>query len=147
MKKKSKRDKRERKDKKRRLSSDVPISDKSIKEEQSIKKVKFESASTTVKGLTFPSKYTTELKVEVEEADSTKDPVIVSFPAGIPASITNAPIHSNDEDNEHTSPPVFSWTRARKASSKGRILHGADDTCTYSAMNEGRGQDGRLTKF
>lgn len=160
IKKKSKKDK---KDKKRRLSStasapSTPAAPKSVKEEQSTKKVKFEQASNsstataTAKCLTFPSKYTTELKLEVQEADSTKDPVVVSFPAGLPSSITG-PTTSNDDDHDdrdedhHTSPPVFTWTQARKTSSKGRILHGADDTCTYTASNDGRGHDGRLTKF
>jgi hypothetical protein len=133
--------KKSKKDKKRRLSSSA--SKLPIKEEQS-KKVKFESNSGTAKCLTFPSKYTTELKVAVQDPDSTKNPVVVSFPAGLPSSIAN---NSNDEDHDSRSPPVFTWTKARQASSKGRILHGSDDACTYSAMNAGRGSDGRLTKL
>jgi hypothetical protein len=131
-------------DKKRRLSSSkTPLN---VKEEHS-KKVKFESESSksgTAKCLTFPSKFSTELKVSVESPDSSKNPVVVSFPAGLPSSITNNSIDNDDQDG---SPPVFKWTKARQASSKGRIIHGSDDTCNYSTMNAGRGSDGRLTKF
>jgi len=109
------------------------------------KKVKFESSnSAPAKCLSFPSKYTTELKVNVEDPDSAKNPVVVSFPAGLPSSMT---ISSNDQEHDDSSPPVFTWTKARQSAKKGRILHGSDHACTYSAMNAGRGSDGRLTKF
>ncbi len=130
-----------KKDKKRQSPSST--SKVPLKEEQS-KKVKFESNSGATKCLTFPSKYTTELKVDVKDPDSSKNPVVVSFPAGLPLSITN---DSNNNDEQLGSPPVFTWTKMRQASSRGRILHGSDDKCTYSAMNFGRGSDGRLTTF
>lgn len=133
--------KKSKKDKKRRLSS----SKENIVKEERTKKVKFESSnSAPAKCLSFPSKYTTELKVNVEDPDSAKNPVVVSFPAGLPSSMT---ISSNDQEHDDSSPPVFTWTKARQSAKKGRILHGSDHACTYSAMNAGRGSDGRLTKF
>lgn len=55
----------------------------------------------------------------------------------------------NEDDNGNLTlpPPVFTWTKARKSSSRGRLIHGSDDTCTYISSNEGRGHGGRLTKF
>eukprot|EP00979_Chaetoceros_neogracilis_P018534 scaffold10766_cov554-Chaetoceros_neogracile.AAC.2 len=162
--------KRSKKEKKRRHSTSTTPSEKnkslassssSIKKEQllsrSSKKVKFESSapSQPAKCLTFPSKYTNEIKIEVQEPDSSKDPVVVSFPAGLPSSsstINNSNSNSNSnntfelDDTNQSSAPVFTWTSARKSSSKGRILMGNDDTCTYTSMNDGRGHDGRLTK-
>jgi len=87
---------------------------------------------------------------------SPQDPIVVSFPAGLPSSLTSVSSSSRtrsvqfEDDNENsgtTQPPVFTWTKARQSSSKGRIIHGSDDTCTYISSNEGKGYDGRLTKF
>jgi len=146
--------KKVRKEKKRRHSTEPRASKKgrksvgSIKEEEESKRVKFEEEKiSTVKCLTFPSKYSTEIKVSVEEEDSATNPVMVSFPAGLPSSITDRSDATNDEDDNHSSPPVFTWTKARQASSKGRLIHGEDSTCTYTAGNEGRAHDGRKTKL
>jgi hypothetical protein len=156
--------KKSKKDKKRRLSSDSSNTGTIKKEEpqdtrvpSSAKKVKFksESAASTepAKCLTFPSKHTQQLSIQVQDPDSTQDPIVVSFPSGLPSSIaaSNSNSASNDNDNnddtDHTAPPVFTWTTTRKSTSKGRILMGTDSTCTYTAMNNGRGYDSRLTKL
>lgn len=140
--------KKSKKDKKRRHSSANTPSTKTkpVKEEPSTKKIKFESgASEPATCLTFPSKHTRTMKINVQESDSAKDPVVVSFPSGLPSGIVND-AQSTGEEAGHSNPPTFTWTSARKSSSKGRILVGTDDTCTYSSMNDGRGYDGRLTK-
>lgn len=140
--------KKSKKDKKRRHSSaNTPSTKtKSVKEEPSSKKIKFETgASEPATCLMFPSKHTRTMKINVQESDSAKDPVVVSFPSGLPSGIAND-AQSTGEEVEHSNPPTFTWTSARKSSSKGRILVGTDDTCTYSSMNDGRGYDGRLTK-
>ena len=104
------------------------------------------------------------LKVQVAPSSSSSDPIVVSFPSGLPSSMinqstsmrssTSRTVRFDDEinggggdTNNSSSPPVFTWTKAKKISSKGRIIHGSDDTCTYISSNEGRGTDGRHTKF
>jgi A49-like RNA polymerase I associated factor. len=122
-----------------------------IKEEGPIqKRVKFASTVEPAKCLTDPSSFTKELKIHVQEPDSLKDPIVVSFPSGLPLSLSDLPEDERGEQASSSSssnPPTFTWAAARKASSKGRILYGTDDTCTYTAMNDGRGHDGRLTKL
>lgn len=112
------------------------------------KKVKFASTTDLAKCLTTPSSLTKELKINVQESDSTKDPVVVSFPSGLPLSLADIPDDEKGEQASSSSSALtFTWAAARKASAKGRILYGTDDTCTYTAMNDGRGHDGRLTKL
>jgi len=110
------------------------------------KRVKFSSSTVDpAKCLTAASSFTKELKMQVQESDSAKDPIVVSFPSGLPMSL-----QAGDEKSKSSSSspaPTFTWAAARKAASKGRILYGTDDTCTYTAMNDGRGHDGRLTKL
>ncbi len=147
--------KKDRKEKKRRLSKEgAPStgtkSKKIPKEEQASKKVKFEGSATTLKCLTFPSKYSTELKVEVEDQDPNANPILVSFPSGLPASmIASETAQSDDHNNDSeaaNAAPVFTWTKVRKSATHGRILHGSDSTCTYTGGNDGRGNDNRLSK-
>mmetsp|Transcript_3044 Transcript_3044/g.4438 ORF Transcript_3044/g.4438 Transcript_3044/m.4438 type:complete len:604 (+) Transcript_3044:147-1958(+) len=106
-----------------------------------------------------------QLRVRVA-ASSSSDPIVVSFPAGLPYSMTsnsNAATTAtassstgrsvrfeNDGRNRtniNSNPPVFTWAKVRKSSSRGRVIHGTDDTCTYISSNEGRGHDGRHTRF
>ncbi len=96
-----------------------------------------------------------QLRIEVSDSSPTSDPIVVSFPAGLPPSLTSTSssrprsVHfDDDEESNNTSQlPIFTWTKVRKSSSKGRIIHGSDDKCTYISSNEGKGFDGRLTKF
>lgn len=111
----------------------------------------------------------TQLRVYVSDSSPDSDPIVISFPAGLPSSITSSTtnktssstaavasrsvvrLDDEDDDNRHqgssAKPPVFTWAKVRASSSKGRIIHGTDDVCTYVSSNEGRGYDGRLTKF
>jgi len=74
------------------------------------------------------------IAVSVSEPSST-DPVLISFPRGLPISII-------EEDEGDL--PKFKCRRLN--SKRGLVVTGEDDTCTYSATAEGRGHDGRLTK-
>jgi len=76
----------------------------------------------------------TPFTVSVAEPSST-DPVLVSFPKGLPISII---------EEEEGDLPKFKCRRLN--SKRGLVVTGEDDTCTYSATAEGRGHDGRLTK-
>lgn len=74
-----------------------------------------------------------KIDVKVVESDPAKDPVVVSFPGGVPAA--------------SSTPPQFVWTSVVEGSKRGRRVVGKDDTCTYQAENVGRGYDGRRTKL
>ena len=78
------------------------------------------------------------IKVKVAPSNPEYDPVVVSFPRGIPSSIA-------DEDSNAT-PPTFTYSKFKEGSSRGRRINGEDDHCTYSAAAAGRGHDGRLSK-
>ncbi|KAL3797503.1 hypothetical protein HJC23_009867 [Cyclotella cryptica] len=92
------------------------------------------------------SQGTTPIRVEVAPSNPSKDPIVVSFPRGLPASILqhDHQTHKNDDTTEDL--PRFTWSRPNPNSDRGRIVTGSDDTCVYSATAAGRGYDGRLTK-
>jgi hypothetical protein len=73
--------------------------------------------------------------VNVEEPDPNVDPIVASFPGGLPQHL------KGDEA------PKFACRKLREKSKHGRILVGEDSTCRYQARSEGRGQDGRRTKL
>lgn len=143
-KKKSSREKNEKK----RLHSDAAFSNLSLKQEDT-KRIKFEEKpSIKAKCLTFPPKYELQLRIHVSEPDSHVDPVVVSFPAGLPLSLNHNVDKNNINDEIHkNAPPVFKWAKTRETVSRGRILRGFDETCSYTASNEGRSYDGRVSKF
>lgn len=98
-----------------------------------------------------------ELRVQVA-ASSSSDPIVVSFPAGLPSSMTsvNPPsstttagrsVHFEGDGGNQKKPPVFTWAKVRKSASRGRVIHGSDGTCTFVSSNDGRGHDGRHTRF
>lgn len=78
------------------------------------------------------------IKVKVAPSNPEYDPVVVSFPRGVPSSIA-------DKDSNAT-PPTFTYSKFKESSSRGRRIKGEDDHCTYSAAAAGRGHDGRLSK-
>jgi hypothetical protein len=96
---------------------------------------------------------TMTIRVEVAPEDPENDPVVVSFPRGVPASIAGRTGDGAgvDGDGDGPSPPPrFERSRLRPSSSSrgggGTVVRGGDDRCSYSARAYGRGHDGRLTK-
>lgn len=79
------------------------------------------------------------VKVQVQPPAPTNDPIVVSFPSGIPESIQpNAP--------PGTSVAKFQWEKLSRKSALGRKLIGQDKNCTYSASAAVLGYDDRRTK-
>ena len=79
--------------------------------------------------------------VKVEKPDPSSDPIVVSFPGGLPQGL------SENSSSEAAHVPQFVWRRLRENNSRGRLLVGKDATCIYEAQNQGRGNDGRRTKL
>lgn len=132
---------------KKRLHSDTAFSKSPLKLEDT-KRIKFEEKPLIkAKCLTFPPKYELQLRIQVSNPDSNTDPVVVSFPSGLPLSLSHVDGNKPDEEMHTIAPPVFKWTKIRETVSRGRILRGADETCSFTASNEGRGYDGRVSKF
>jgi hypothetical protein len=77
----------------------------------------------------------TKIVVNVQDPDPDVDPIVASFPGGLP------------EHLEGDGAPKFAWRKLRETSKRGRILVGEDSTCRYQARSEGRGYDGRRTKL
>ena len=84
------------------------------------------------------------ISVEVAPNNPEHDPIVVSFPRGVPTSIAVGG-HSDDIDTTNP-PPRFTCSKLRESSSRGRRISGEDDDCTYTASAQGRGHDGRLSK-
>ena len=106
---------------------------------------KVSSSSSPTKKKTASSKKksrTTSQSVSVEVTPNNPDydPVVVSFPRGVPSSILDAESSSSDA-------PRFTCSKLKASSSRGRRINGEDDNCTYTASAAGRGHDGRLTKM
>lgn len=80
----------------------------------------------------------TSIQVKVAASNPEYDPIVVSFPRGVPGSIA-------DKDSD-AAPPKFTCSKFKESSSRGRRIEGEDEHCTYSASAAGRGHDGRLTK-
>ena len=86
----------------------------------------------------------TRISVEVTEDDPSHDPVVVSFPRGVPPSLLK---HSENSDGNTSNMPHFTWSKLKVSSERGRRITGHDDTCTYTAMSSGRESRPRLTKL
>ncbi|KAL7531025.1 hypothetical protein ACHAXR_003810 [Thalassiosira sp. AJA248-18] len=89
----------------------------------------------------------TSISVEVSPNNPEYDPVVVSFPRGVPSSIID---NNNNKSNNATiddSPLRFTCSKLKASSSRGRRITGEDDNCTYTASAVGHGHDGRLTKM
>ena len=83
------------------------------------------------------------IRVEVAPNDPERDPVVVSFPRGIPVSIAGI---GGGGGGGGPSPPRFERSKPRSSSSRGTRIQGEDEHCSYVASASGRGHDGRLTK-
>ena len=78
-------------------------------------------------------------KVVIEVAKSKKqsNPIVVSFPGGLPESVGN---HS-------VKPPQFVWQKSNENTKTGRRVVGYDRHCLYSASAPGLLYDDRRTKL
>ena len=85
---------------------------------------------------------TTSITVNVSPNNPDYDPIVVSFPRGVPNSIVVA---SSSKNNAYHL-PKFTCSKLKATSSRGRRITGEDSNCTYTASAAGRGHDGRLTK-
>ncbi len=109
----------------------------------SSKKRKAPSAQTAAKQPASSPQKTVAVSVEVAPINPEHDPIVVSFPRGVPASIA-----AGDSDGMASNPPPrFTCSNLKESSSRGRRISGEDDDCTYTASAQGRGHDGRLTKI
>lgn len=115
-------------------SSSSSSSDSDDSEEQS----KSLGGKRKIHGSVSSTKSSSSIRVKVAPNNSEYDPVVVSFPRGVPSSIAEA-------DNPNT-PPFFTYSKFKDSSSRGRCINGEDDHCIYSASAAGRGHDGRLSK-
>ena len=80
------------------------------------------------------------VKIEVETTSPSDNPVVVSFPSGVPESLRmNSP--------PGTSVPEFHWEKLTTKSTSGRKVIGRDKHCTYSASAAGLAYDDRRTKL
>lgn len=77
------------------------------------------------------------IQVEVAEpTNPTMRPIVVSFPGGcVPSSETEASL-----------PIIFHAFQRSPHSTRGLLLRGTDEKCTYISSNQGRGYDNRKTK-
>ena len=87
---------------------------------------------------------TTSITVNVSPNNPDYDPIVVSFPRGVPNSIVVASSSTNNVHHHHL--PQFTCSKLKATSSRGRRITGEDSNCTYTASAAGRGHDGRLTK-
>jgi len=104
------------------------------------------------------------VKVKVHKVQSGDDPIVVSFPRGVPASILDAEEKASESDRKRSvqfaasnessgaesrahDVPTFTWSKLKAGSNRGKSIQGSDKTCTYSSSNEGRGYDGRAAKL
>lgn len=74
----------------------------------------------------------TKIKIQVHESDPSVDPIVVSFPGGVPEEST----------------PKFFWKKnPTTVNKRGRTVIGHDETCVYRGQSDGMGYDGRRTKL
>ncbi|CAJ1915799.1 unnamed protein product [Cylindrotheca closterium] len=80
-----------------------------------------------------------KVSVRVEDTNAVDEPVVVSFPSGLPESI-----HSGGSDNVA---PKFSWQKKYEKLSSSRKIVGKDKHCIYTASAKGSLFDDRRTKL
>jgi hypothetical protein len=84
------------------------------------------------------SKDKAKVTFQVEDANPTGKPIVVSFPGGMPESV---------QTGEDTGRPQFLWQKRNQKSSFGRKLTGEDKHCVYSSQSHGLAYDDRRTKL
>jgi len=75
--------------------------------------------------------------LEVAESSDTTNPIVVSFPGGLPESV----------ENSNVKPPQFVWQKLSEKKNRARKVVGSDRHCLYSASAQGRLYDDRQTKL
>lgn len=83
----------------------------------------------------------TKIKCIVENSSPLDNPVVVSFPSGLPESLQKGARTSDVER------PTFQWEKLSQKSSMGRQITAKDKHCTYTASARGLGYDDRRTKL
>ena len=74
--------------------------------------------------------------IKVKEPDPSVDPIVVSFPGGIPEGL---------QEGSDADPPKFLWRKISETSTRGRSLVGKDSTCLYQGKSDESNK--RLTKL
>ena len=80
-----------------------------------------------------------KVTIEVEDVDPASNPIVVSFPGGVPDSLQG--------NSTGAMGPKFSLEKLHEKSKFGRRVVGEDKHCTYSAHSQGLGYDDRRTKL
>jgi A49-like RNA polymerase I associated factor len=83
---------------------------------------------------------TATIRVEVAESNPAANPIVVSFPGGMPQA-------AGGSEGSSSSLPKFYWQRLNEKSKSGRKVVGIDRHCTYEAYAKGLAFDDRRTKL
>jgi len=86
----------------------------------------------------------TPITIQVTQENPKYDPVVVSFPRGLPSSLCTENSSSSISDKA----PKFTCAKLnpKSKSSRGRRINGEDANCTYTASATGSSHDNRRTK-
>jgi hypothetical protein len=84
------------------------------------------------------------IKIRVHAADPDVDPVVCSFPGGLPSSLLTAANGSNNTTSTH--PPRFLWRRQDKSTASGSLI-GKDDACLFESQAPEQGKNKCRTKL
>jgi hypothetical protein len=79
------------------------------------------------------------VKIHVQDSDRATNPIVVSFPGGLPEAL--------QKGGEEKNSPSFSWSKLSEKSKVGRSVVGIDEKCKYSAQSNGLLYDERRTKL
>ena len=109
------------------------------------------------------SKDGSKVKIEVKKGSPSENPIVVSFPCGVPSSLTTAAAAMKDpkatrnsnriqkqreELSSNNNFPEFTWRkRGTSSSQNGMAIHGEDETCEYTASNDVSDLDSRSSKM
>ena len=88
---------------------------------------------------------TTPITVQVSQENPKYDPVDVSFPRGLPSSLST---ENSSSSSTYDKAPKFTCSKLnpKSKSSRGRRINGEDANCTYTASATGSSHDNRRTK-